>query len=59
MPKRASSPHDFTVVARRVVEQAIGEKLKRFAARQEGAERSGADHAWSTEEITELLSERG
>lgn len=32
MPKRSSTPkqgtpHDFTVVARRVVEQAIGEKL--------------------------------
>jgi len=27
MAKRAGSPHDFTVVARRVVEQAIGEKL--------------------------------
>jgi hypothetical protein len=31
MPKRSSkregTPHDFTVIARRVVEQAIGEKL--------------------------------
>ena len=26
-PKREGTPHDFTVVARRVVEQAIGEKL--------------------------------
>jgi hypothetical protein len=26
-PKRAGTEHDFTVVARRVVEQAIGEKL--------------------------------
>jgi len=26
-PKREGRPHDFTVVARRVVEQAIGEKL--------------------------------
>lgn len=26
-PKREGSAHDFTVVARRVVEQAIGEKL--------------------------------
>jgi hypothetical protein len=25
--KRTGTPHDFTVVARRVVEQAIGEKL--------------------------------
>jgi len=27
MPKGKGSPHDFTVTARRVVEQAIGEKL--------------------------------
>jgi hypothetical protein len=27
MPKRQGPEHDFTVVARRVVEQAIGEKL--------------------------------
>src|SRR5687768_416228 len=26
-PKREGTPHDFTVTARRVVEQAIGEKL--------------------------------
>jgi hypothetical protein len=26
-PKREGTPHDFTTVARRVVEQAIGEKL--------------------------------
>lgn len=26
-PKRQGTPHDFTVIARRVVEQAIGEKL--------------------------------
>ena len=26
-PEREGTPHDFTVVARRVVEQAIGEKL--------------------------------
>lgn len=26
-PKRTGTPHDFTVVARRVVEQAIGETL--------------------------------
>ena len=26
-PKRKGTPHDFTVAARRVVEQAIGEKL--------------------------------
>ena len=26
-PKREGTPHDFTVVARRVVEQAIGERL--------------------------------
>lgn len=26
-PKRAGTAHDFTVVARRVVEQAIGDKL--------------------------------
>jgi hypothetical protein len=26
-PKREGTPHDFTVIARRVVEQAIGEKL--------------------------------
>lgn len=26
-PKREGTPHDFTFVARRVVEQAIGEKL--------------------------------
>lgn len=26
-PERQSTPHDFTVTARRVVEQAIGEKL--------------------------------
>ena len=26
-PKRNGTPHDFTVVARRVVEQAIGEQL--------------------------------
>jgi hypothetical protein len=26
-PKRPGTPHDFTVIARRVVEQAIGEKL--------------------------------
>ena len=26
-PKRQGTPHDFTVVARRVVEQAIGEHL--------------------------------
>jgi hypothetical protein len=28
-PKREGTPHDFTVNARRVVEQAIGEKLSR------------------------------
>jgi hypothetical protein len=27
MPKRTGTAHDFTVVARRVVEQAIGERL--------------------------------
>lgn len=27
-PKREGTPHDFTVVARRVVEQAIGETLE-------------------------------
>ena len=26
-PKRENTPHDFTTIARRVVEQAIGEKL--------------------------------
>lgn len=26
-PKREGTPHDFTTIARRVVEQAIGEKL--------------------------------
>lgn len=26
-PKREGTPHDFTVIARRVVEQAIGEQL--------------------------------
>jgi hypothetical protein len=26
-PKRTGTPHDFTVIARRVVEQAIGERL--------------------------------
>jgi hypothetical protein len=26
-PKREGTPHDFTIVARRVVEQAIGERL--------------------------------
>ena len=26
-PKKAGTPHDFTTIARRVVEQAIGEKL--------------------------------
>jgi hypothetical protein len=26
-PKHEGTPHDFTVIARRVVEQAIGEKL--------------------------------
>jgi hypothetical protein len=26
-PNREGTPHDFTIVARRVVEQAIGEKL--------------------------------
>lgn len=26
-PKRGGTPHDFTTVARRVVEQAIGERL--------------------------------
>jgi len=26
-PKRTGTPHDFTTIARRVVEQAIGEKL--------------------------------
>ena len=28
-PKREGTPHDFTTIARRVVEQAIGEKLDR------------------------------
>jgi glutamine synthetase adenylyltransferase len=27
VPKRSSKSHDFTAIARRIVEQAIGEKL--------------------------------
>jgi hypothetical protein len=56
-PKREGTEHDFTVVARRVVEQAIGERLDGSPLPDKDA--GIADHVWSIEEIVQLIERAG